>query len=110
MTHAFQMFKNLFSFRNTGYIYKLAVNMDIPEFYILKQAITMFAPGMLNIAYIVLLLLILAASAFILTRKNALQIVETADYGSRFCWFITILFIWSLISFSQVSTFIYFNF
>lgn len=110
MAHAFQMFKNLFSFQNTGYIHKLAVKMDIPEFYIFKQAITMFAPGLLPIAYIVLLLLVLAASAFILTRKNALQIVETTDYSSRFCWFIVILFIWSLVSFSQVSTFIYFNF
>ncbi len=110
MAHAFQMFKNLFSFRNTGYIHKLVINMDIPEFYIFKQAVTMFAPEMLPVAYIILFLLILIASAFILTRKNALQIVETADYGSGFCWFIVILFIWSLISFSQVSTFIYFNF
>lgn len=110
MAYAFQMFKNLFSFRNTGYIYKLAANMDVPEFYIFKQAITMLAPDILNVAYIVLLLLMLAASAFILTRKNALQMVESTDYDSRFCWFITIIFIWSLISFSQVSTFIYFNF
>ncbi len=110
MAYAFQMFKNLFSFRNTGYIYKLAANMDIPEFYIFKQAITMLAPDILNVAYIVLLLLMLAVSAFILTRKNALLMVESTDYGSRFCWFITIIFIWSLISFSQVSTFIYFNF
>lgn len=110
MTNAFQMFKNLFSFRNTGYIYKLAAKMDIPEFYIFKQAINMFAPDILNTAYIVLLLLILAVSAFILTRKNALQIVNTTNYNSKFCWCITIVFVWSLISFSQVSTFIYFNF
>ena len=110
MAYAFQMFKNLFSFRNTGYIYKLAANMDVPEFYIFKQAITMLAPDILNVAYVVLLLLMLAASAFILTRKNALQMVESTDYDSRFCWLITIIFIWSLISFSQVSTFIYFNF
>lgn len=110
MTYAFRMFKNLFSFQNTGYIYKLAANMDIPEFYIFKQAITMFAPAMLNTAYLILFLLILIISAFVLTRKNALQITEAADYGSRYCWFISLLFIWSLISFSQVSTFIYFNF
>ncbi len=110
MTYAFQMFKNLFSFQNTGYIYKLAVNMDIPEFYIFKQAITMFAPDMLNLAYLILFLLILAISAFVLTRKSALQIVETTDYHSKYCWYISILFVWSLISFSQVSTFIYFNF
>lgn len=110
MAYAFRMFKNLFSFQNTGYIYKLAANMDIPEFYIFKQVITMFAPAMLNTAYLILFLLILFISAFVLTRKNTLQITETADYGSRYCWFISLLFIWSLISFSQVSTFIYFNF
>lgn len=110
MTDAFRMFKNLFSFKNTGYIYKLAANMDIPEFYIFRQAITMFSPDMLRTAYIILFILILAVSAFILTRKNSLQIVEGTDYNSKFCWYITILFIWCLISFSQVSTFIYFNF
>lgn len=61
MAHAFQMFKNLFSFRNTGYIHKLVINMDIPEFYIFKQAVTMFAPEMLPVAYIILFLLILIA-------------------------------------------------
>lgn len=110
MTYAFQMFKNLFSFKNTGYVYKLAAQMDIPEFYIFKQAINMFAPQVLNIAYVVLFLLILAISAFILTRKNSLEIVNGTTYSSGFCWYITIIFIWSLISFSQVSTFIYFNF
>lgn len=110
MTYAFQMFKNLFSFKNTGYIYKLSANMDIPEFYIIKQVITMFAPHMLNTAYLLFFLIILAVSAFALTRKNSLQIVEGTNYNSRFCWCITVVFIWCLISFSQVSTFIYFNF
>lgn len=84
--------------------------MDIPEFYIVKQIITMAAPGILPTAYIAVLLLLLAVSGFIVTRKNALEIVETTDYNSRFCWLIVLIFLWSLISFSQVSTFIYFNF
>lgn len=110
MTHAFQMFKNLFSFKNTGYIYKLAATMDIPEFYIFKQAISMFAPNLLNTAYIAVFLLMLAISGFALTRKNTLEIVETSNYRSGFCWYIVFLFLWSFISFSQVSAFIYFNF
>lgn len=110
MTYAFQMFRNLFSFHNTGYVYKLAANMDIPEFYVIKKAITLFAPQMLNITYVIFFIIILLVSAFIITRKNALQIVENTTYNSKFCWWITIIFIWSLISFSQVSTFIYFNF
>lgn len=110
MASALQMFKNLFSLRNTGYIRKLAASMDIPEFYLFEQAVSLLAPELLPGAYILLLLLLLAVSAFILTRKNSLQIVEAASYDSGFCWCITLLFIWSLISFSQVSTFIYFNF
>lgn len=110
MTNAFQMFKNLFSFKNTGYIYKLAATMDIPEFYLFKQGINLFAPEVLSVAYIILFLVILAISAFVLTRRNSLQIVNATDYNSKFCWYITLLFVWSLISFSQVSTFIYFNF
>lgn len=110
VTDALQMFKNLFSFRNTGYIYKLAATMDIPEFYILRQGITMFAPDMLRTAYVIFLLIVLLISALLLTGKNALQIVNKTDYRSKFCWLITAVFILSLISFSQVSTFIYFNF
>lgn len=110
MAHAFQMFKNLFSFRNTGYIHKLAATMDIPEFYVLKQIISILAPGILPAAYIGVLILLLAVSGFIVSRKNSLEIVENTDYGSRFCWYVVLLFLWSLISFSQVSTFIYFNF
>ncbi len=110
MTYAFQMFKNLFSFKNTGYVYKLAAKMDIPEFYVFKQAITMFAPNLLNTAYVILVLLLLLVSAFVLTRKNSLEMVESSHYGSGFRWYITVIFLWSLISFSQVSTFIYFNF
>ena len=110
MTYAFQMFKNLFSFKNTGYVYKLAAKMDIPEFYVFKQAITMFAPNLLNTAYVILVLLLLLVSAFVLTRKNSLEMVESSHYGSGFRWYITVIFLWSIISFSQVSTFIYFNF
>lgn len=107
---ALQMFKNLFSFRNTGYIYKLAAVMDIPEFYIIRQGISLAAPDMLRYAYVAFLLIVLFVGAFALTRRNALETVERTDYGSRFCWFVTAVFILSLISFSQVSTFIYFNF
>lgn len=110
ITYAFQMYKNLFAFKNTGYIYKLAANLDIPELYVIKQAISLMEPDMLSIAYVVFFLAALAISAFILTRKNSLEIVEENNYSSKFCWYITIIFVWSLISFSQVSTFIYFNF
>lgn len=110
MTNAFQMFKNIFAFKNTGYIYKVAAKLDIPEFYLFKQVINLTAPDMLTYAYLAVFVLLLIISAFILTRKNAVQITKEHPLDAKLCFFVTVIFVWSVISFSQVSTFIYFNF
>lgn len=110
MANAFQMFKNIFAFKRTGYLFKVAAKLDIPEFYIIKQVINMVRPEFLSYAYVALFLLLLLISAFVLTRKNAVQIVTQHPLNSRLCLFVTVVFVWSVISFSQVSTFIYFNF
>ncbi|MCM1135114.1 MAG: MBOAT family protein [Clostridium sp.] len=110
MANAFQMFKNIFAFKDTGYIYKIAEKLDIPEFYLIKQAVNMAAPALLKYAYLAAFLLLLAISSFILTRKNTLEIAAEHPLNGKLCAFVTIIFVWSVISFSQVSTFIYFNF
>lgn len=110
ISHAIQMLKDLFAFRETGYLYKIAAQMELSEVYVLRQAIDIAMPQLLNYFYVAVFLLLLVISAFILTRKNAVEIIETSEFNSRFCWKIVILFVWSIISFSQVSTFIYFNF
>lgn len=110
MSNAFQMFKNIFNFKNTGYLYKLSANLDIPEFYIVKQLLNIMNPSMLNYAYAALFILLLVISAFIISRKNALQIVNEHTLDNKLCCITVVLFVWCIISFSQVSTFIYFNF
>ncbi len=110
MADAFQMFKNIFAFKNTGYIYKVAALLDIPEFYLMKQAVNLAAPGILTYAYLALFFVLLAVSGFILTRKNAVQIVREHPLNTKLCLCVVMIFVWSVISFSQVSTFIYFNF
>ncbi len=110
MGDAFQMFQNIFACKSTGYVYKVAAKLDIPEFYLIKQVISMTAPEILSYAYLALFLLLLLISALILTRKNAVQIVEEHPLNLKLCILITVIFVWSVISFSQVSTFIYFNF
>ncbi len=110
ISHAIQMLKDLFAFQETGYLYKIAAQMELSELYVVRQAIDMVMPQVLNYFYLAVFILLLIISAFIITRKNALEIVENTAFSSRFCWLIVILFVWSVISFSQVSTFIYFNF
>lgn len=110
MAGAFLMFRNIFAFKDTGYIYKIAAKLDVPEFYLIKQAVNLMAPDMLKYAYLLAFILLLFVSGFIVTRKNTLEIVREHPLNGRLCAFVTVIFVWSVISFSQVSTFIYFNF
>lgn len=110
MSQAFQMFKNIGMLKETGVIYKMVATLDIPEFYVIKQVINLANPALLNYAYLALFLLLLIISAFIISRKNAVQIVKETPLNKKMCFITVILLTWCIISFSQVSTFIYFNF
>lgn len=110
MTNAFLMFKNIFAFKETGYLLKIAAKLDIPEFYIIRQFINLTHPALLDYTFLALFFLLLIISAFIISRKNAVQIVTEQPFNSKLCFFTVILFVWCIVSFSQVSTFIYFNF
>ncbi len=110
MAQAFQMFKNIGMMKETGFIYKMVATMDIPEFYLIKQVINMVNPALLNYAYLALFLLFLVISAVIISRKNAVQIVKESPLNRKMCAVTVFLLAWCIISFSQVSTFIYFNF
>ena len=49
-------------------------------------------------------------SAVVISRKNTLQMVAENPFRKKLCAWVVFIFVWSVISFSQVSTFIYFNF
>jgi len=110
MAQAFQMFRNIGMHKATGVIYKVVNSLDIPEFYIFKQVINLVNEGWLKYAYLILFIVLLIVSAFIISRKNAVEILETNPLNKKMCVATVILFAWCVISFSQVSTFIYFNF
>lgn len=110
MANAFQMFKNIFAFKETGYLFKIAATLDIPEFYLVKQVINLAAPSALTYAFVAFFLILLILSAIIISRKNAVQIVKEHPLDHKLCFYTVILFVFCVISFSQVSTFIYFNF
>ena len=68
------------------------------------------APQLTGYAYLGLLLFYLALSFFMITRKNVLEIAKNGKLTSGKCWAVTAVFVWCVISLSQVSTFLYFNF
>ena len=64
----------------------------------------------LKYAYLILFVVLLVVSAFIISRKNAVEILQGTPLNKKICFAMVVLFAWCVISFSQVSTFIYFNF
>ncbi|MBD5520621.1 MAG: MBOAT family protein [Lachnospiraceae bacterium] len=110
MAGAVQMFKNLFAFNYTGKMFEVAAAMDISEFYVVREALSIAAPDVVKYAYLLLLIVYLAVSFFLIFRKNALEIATDGKFGPVKCWAVSIIFVWCVISLSQVSTFLYFNF
>lgn len=110
VAQAFQMFKNIGMLKGTGVIYKVVAALDIPEFYVIRQMIDMVNPNWVQYAYLVLFILLLLVCAFIISRKNTVEIVRDNPLSKKMCIGTIVLFAWCVISFSQVSTFIYFNF
>ena len=79
LSDAALMFKNIFSLRYTGSISRLLPYMDLPEFYLVKQIISIKAPTVINYMYGFIMLLLVAVSVFIITRKNSLQLLNEAQ-------------------------------
>ena len=65
---------------------------------------------MIVVVHILTMILLLAISAFVMTRKNTLEIIDEARFDKKTVAGLTVLFIWSFVSLSNVSTFIYFQF
>ena len=110
MAYAGAMFRRLFTFTWPGFLYRVAGKLDIAELYVIKEAVSLLAPGMLNLLYVTIFIFLLVISAFIITRKNALEISSNTSFSKKLCLFIILIFVWSFLSLSQVSTFIYFKF
>ena len=110
MAGAVQMFRNLGAFNYTGKMFEIASTLDIPEFYIIKEALGILAPQLVGYAYLGLLFLYLGLSFFMINRPNVLEIAENGKLTSGKCWAVALVFLWCVVSLSQVSTFLYFNF
>ncbi len=111
MTYAFQMFKRLFFWTYPGFLYRTAANLEIAENYVFRQFFSQIGKdGMIVVVHMLTMILLLAVSAFVMTRKNTQEIIDEARFDKKTVAGLTVLFIWSFVSLSNVSTFIYFQF
>ncbi len=107
---ALAMFRRLFFFTWPGFLTRTAANLDIAENYVFRQFLSQMGGIDENVIYMITMVTYLAVSGFIITRKNTEEIIETTTFDKKTLIGITVLFLWSFISLSAVSTFIYFQF
>ena len=110
MTYAIQMFKQLGIFTYPGFLFKTAENLDIPENYVILEAVNQIVGNKDKEIYLFTMLFIILIAFIVITRKNAHEIIEGSTKKKGRIIFFALLFIWSFISLSQVSTFLYFQF
>ena len=110
MIAAVKLFKNLFGGNYTGKVFEIAAQLDFSEIYIVKQALEMAAPGLVRYIYLIVMLLLFALSFFLIFRPNAYERAMRGELTSGRCWIVSILLVWCIVSLSEVSTFLYFNF
>ena len=109
MTAALQLFKNLF-IGYTGKIYDVAAQLNISEMYAVRQVLELAAPGLVTHMYLVLMIILFVLAFYLIFRPNAYERAMRGELTSARCWGICILLVWCVVSLSQVSTFLYFNF
>ena len=109
------MFRRLFVRTWPGFLYRAARQINAAELYPLNKAVSMLAPSLSDPAKVICLVLLLILCALITqlapTSDNWAQTAELEGRaGRRNGLLIGILFVWCLLSFSGVSTFLYFKF
>lgn len=104
------LFGRIFSFSWNGSIFQMAEAVKISEIYIVTKALSMKAQWLLPYVNAGLLAVLTLVSFAALAGKKAALTAEESSYEAGFSWKITVLFVWSVLSFSGVSTFLYFNF
>lgn len=110
-----RILKGMFTFTYTGFMRELATGLD--NDILVKGAMriiqTHVSIEMLYWLYFAILLVLYIICALILRGKNAPSIVtkeQNKGYTVGFTCFLALILAWSVISLSQVSTFLYFNF
>lgn len=76
----------------------------------LRQALEMAAPNLVNYMYLIFMILLFALAFYLIFKPNAYERTMRGELTSGRCWGICILLVWCIVSLSQVSTFLYFNF
>lgn len=106
----FSLIREMLTLRWNGFLFRMGESLEISELYVLTKGISMALPSFLPFVNLGLLLLLFAICFVVLAGKKAGTIVEEKVPGKKYAFCMAFLFVWSVLSMSGVSTYIYFSF
>ncbi|MCM1191803.1 MAG: MBOAT family protein [Butyrivibrio sp.] len=110
LTDALLLWKKLFTAGNNGFFAAMCNTLRYPENYVVVKFLEMAAPGLLNPFYVFCFFLLAGIGIAAVRGKKAEQWIEEKGKSRWGGFCLATLFVWSFISLSRVSVFLYFNF
>lgn len=104
------LLRRMFTIPWTGYFVSFCRNLQLAETFIPTRILQMQAPVLLNLFYIFCVILLLLTSHLLVRGRRAEEWIARNGGTTRSLIILPFLFVWSTISLSEVSTFLYFNF
>lgn len=110
MKDGIQYMKQLFRLEYTKRIFIVADCLEIPELYLVNKVISMKAQSVLPYINLGALYGMVLLGLCLICGRTVRERLTGRKLTAAFSWKLTILFVWSVLSLSGVSTFLYFNF
>ncbi len=105
LTDAAIFIKRLFSGEHYHAFALIASEVNFAETYLIYDV---FHFSYQNMAYVLILFILLGL--FIVNFRDSYEIANKKKMGKAFAFFLAFVFVWSIISFGNVTEFVYFNF
>lgn len=110
LADAWLLIQKLFTGGFKGFFVAMCNTLQVVEIYPIRKALEMQFPQLLNPFYVTLVVLLLVISIALIAGPKAENFLKKHGTKKRTLLLLAILFTWSFVSLSQVSTFLYFNF
>ncbi len=109
LSEALNLMKRIFTTGDNGFFVAMCNQFNISENFALLKLLNMLAPNLVNSFYVLCVLILTVVSFAFVIFERKIKKNLTAITVPR-CIVLAVLFAWSFISLSNVTTFLYFNF
>ena len=110
LSTALLYFKRMFTAEMTPYLSRIGNSLELPETYAFTKLLQLKAPELVEPFHLIIFFVLLLICFLFVAGPKAEDWIQRKGRTRRGLFLLATVFTWSLISLSQVSTFLYFNF